>query len=304
MPSIDQLESMKVFIAIVESGSFSAAARKLRLQQSTISRVIGGLEDEYNTVLLNRTTRKMTLTEAGHAYLSDSRRILAEVDELNIRMKRIREEPKGLLRLGLPTAFGKLIVVPTLSEFKRRFPDIMLEIHHDDRLVDIIAEGYDVVIRVGGSQDSLITSRKIALVRRGLFVAKSLLKKLGPVVSPQDLSRFPALLFDDRAPEVPKWTLSKGRNRVSVPIPSLTAVDQLDSLHTLLKEGLGVAYAPLFFMETAGTPIERVLPDWDVVGDLEASSGVYALFPGGSKVSAKVRVFVDFLVERLSRMNV
>jgi DNA-binding transcriptional LysR family regulator len=237
MANIDQLEGMRVFIAVVEGGSFSEAARKLHVQQSTISRAIGGLEEEYNTILLNRTTRKMTLTEAGHSFLAESRKILADVNDLNSRMKRIREEPKGLLRIGLSTAFGKLIVVPTLTEFKRKFPAITLEIHHDDRLVDIIAEGYDVVIRVGGSEDSLITSRKIAVVRRGIFGAKSLFKKLGSVETPQDLARYPAIVFEDHVPASPKWTLTKGRNRVSVPISSITSVDQLDSLYTLLKGG-------------------------------------------------------------------
>jgi DNA-binding transcriptional LysR family regulator len=296
---------MKVFVAVVDSGSFSGAARKLRVQQSTISRVIGAIEEEYNTILLNRTTRKMTLTEAGHTFLAESRKIIAEVDDLNTRMKRIREEPKGLLRIGLSTAFGKMIVVPTLSEFKRKFPGITLEIHHEDRLVDIIAEGYDVVIRIGGSEDSLITSRKIAVVRRGLFGAKSLLKKLGPISSPEDLSRFPAIVFEDHVPLSPKWTLSKGRSRVSVPISSITSVDQLDSLYTLLNEGLGIAYVPIFFAESSKTApaIEHILADWDVVHELEPTSSVYALFPGGTKVSAKVRVFVDFLVDRLSGPN-
>lgn len=305
MGRIDHLESMKVFVVVVETGSFSGAARKLHVQQSTISRIVGALEEEYNTVLLNRTTRKMTLTEAGHSFLLDSRRILAEVEDLSGRMKRIREEPKGLLRLGLSTAFGKMIVIPTLNEFKRKFPEITLEIHHDDRLVDIIAERYDVVIRIGGSDDSLITSRKIAVVRRGLFVAKAMLKKLGPVSSPQDLSRFPVIVFEDHIPSSPKWVLAKGRNRVTIPIQSITSVDQLDSMYTLLKEGLGVAYVPLFFGElsNAGSLIERVLPDWDVTHELEPTSSVYALFPGGTKVSAKVRVFVDFLVSRLSELN-
>ena len=305
MGSINQLESMRVFIAVVECGGFSQAARKLRLQQSGISRIVGALEEEYDAVLLNRTTRKMTLTEAGQIYLSDSRKILAEVEELTGRMKRIQEEPKGLLRIGLSTAFGKLIIIPKLSQFKSKYPDISLEIHHDDRLVDIIAEGYDLVIRVGGSSDSLITSRKIAVVRRGLFGAKSLLKELGPIETPQDLARFPALVHENLAPSSSNWTLVKGRNRVTVPAASATSVDHLDSLYLLLKQGIGVAYVPLFFAEISetGPSIERILPDWNVIHQLQPTSSVYALFPSGSKTSAKVRVFVDFLVQQLSELN-
>lgn len=305
MPSINYLEGMKLFIEVVESGGFSAAARKLRMQQSTVSRVIGDLEADYKTALLTRTTRKMVLTEAGHTFLAESRKILAEVDDLQGRMRRIREEPRGLLRIGLPTTFGRLFVVPALAEFKVKYPDISLEVHLEDRLVDIVAEGYDVVIRVGASDDSIVTSRKIAIVRRGLFVSKSLSRKLGPISSPRDLERYPAVLFGERMPAQPKWVFSQGRSKQSVFIPSATCVNQLDSICTLVKDGLGVAHLPLFLIdpEAKSQTIERVLLDWDVIGDIENSAGVFALFAGGAKVSAKVRVFVDHLVHRLSRLR-
>ena len=305
MARINHLESMKLFIEVVESGSFSAAARKLRTQQSTVSRVIGSLEADYKTALLTRSTRKMMLTEAGHTFLAESRKILAEIEDLQGRMKRIREEPRGLLRVGLSTTFGRLFVVPALAEFKAKYPDIALEVHLDDRLVDIVAEGYDVVIRVGGSEDSFVTSRTLAVVRRGLFVSKGLLKKLGPISTPRDLERYPAILFEERMPAQPKWTLSQGRSKQQVAIPSTICVNQVDSICTLVQDGLGVAHVPLFLIdpEAKGQALERVLPEWDLVGDFENTAGVFALFSGGSKVSAKVRVFVDHLVSRLSRLQ-
>jgi DNA-binding transcriptional LysR family regulator len=172
-------------------------------------------------------------------------------------------------------------------------------------LVDIVAEGYDVVIRVGASDDSFVTSRKIAVVRRGLFVSKSLLKKLGPISTPRDLEKYPAILFEERMPVQPKWIFSQGRSKQSVLIPSATCVNQLDGICTLVRDGLGVAHVPLFLIDSGGKgqELERVLPDWDVVGDIENSAGVFALFSGGPKVSAKVRVFVDHLVSRLSRLQ-
>ncbi len=297
------LHGMRLFIEVVECGGFSAAARKLAIQQSTVSRMIGALEEHYNTSFLVRSTRKMRLTEAGTVFLADSRRILGEIDELGIRMRRVREEPRGLLRVGLSTVFGRLFIVPLLAEFKRKYPEIMLEVHLEDRLMDIVAEGYDVVIRVGNSHDSLTTSRKIAEVRRGLFVAKSLLKKLGPVNAPKDLAAFPAILFEDQMPVHPRWTLAQGRSRQRVPIHSATCVNQLDSICALTKDGMGVAHIPLALVEMSegsGT-LERVLPDWEVVGKLENNAGVYVLFSGGSKVRAKVRVFVDHLVRSLAR---
>ena len=302
MSSINHLEAMKLFVAVVECGGFSAAARKLRIQQSTVSRVIGSLEDDFKTALLRRTTRKMILTEAGYSFLAESRKILTEVEDLQARMKRVREEPRGILRIGIPTAFGKFFVIPAIAEFKAKYPEIALEIHLEDRFVDIISEGYDVVIRVGASDDSLITGRKIAVVRRGLFVSKHLLKKIGPVSAPRDLEKFPAILFADRMPTYPKWTFAQGRSRQRIPIHSATCVNQLDSIFSLVKDGLGVAHLPLFLFnpETKQNTVERILPDWDLI---ENTAGVFALFPGGSLVSAKVRVFVDYLVARLSRLQ-
>jgi hypothetical protein len=296
---------MKLFIEVVDGGGFSAAARKLRVQQSTVSRIISQLETEYNTILLTRTTRKMVLTEAGHILLAESRRMIAEMDDLCLRLRRTREEPKGLLRIGLSTTFGRLFVVPTLAGFKAKYPDITLEVHLEDRLVDFISEGYDVVIRVGDSEDSFVTSRKLAVVRRGMFVAKSLKNKLGPISSPQDLEKYPAVLFEDRMPTSPQWTLSKGRSKQHIPIREATCVNQLDSICDLVQAGLGVAHVPLFLADAAvrGHSVERVLSEWDVVGDIDSTAGVYALFLGGPKVSAKVRVFVDHLVHHLSRLQ-
>ena len=113
MERINKIEAMKLFIEVVEGGGFSAAARKMRVQQSTVSRIIAQLESEYHTALLTRTTRKMVLTEAGHHFLAESRKILAQMEDLQSHLKRTKVEPKGLLRIGLPTAFGRLFVVPT-----------------------------------------------------------------------------------------------------------------------------------------------------------------------------------------------
>ncbi len=294
---------MKIFIEISEEGGFSAAARKLRLQQSAVSRTLGLLEAEFATPLLTRTTRKFSLTEAGTRYLLESKRILADVEALESKLKRIREEPRGILRINLSTAFGKWAVVPLLADFKRLFPEVTLEIHLEDRLVDLISEGFDVVIRVGGTEDSRVTARKIAIVRRGLFASKMLLKKEGPILKPADLERFPAIIFDDRAHPDQKWILAQGRSKQVVKIKALTTVNQLDGIFELACDGLGVAQLPLFIARSARGPeqIQQVLPDWEILGEVGSMDRVYALFTGGRNCSAKVRVFVDYLVDCLSK---
>ena len=301
--SINKIEAMQAFIAVAEEGGFSAAARKLRVQQSALSRIVSSLESEFATSLMTRTTRKLALTEAGHQYLQESKRLLAELADLEARMKKIREEPRGILRINLSTAFGKWVVVPILAEFKRNYPDVVLEIHMEDRLIDLVSEGFDVVIRVGASEDSRVTGRKVAVVRRGLFLSKQLLKKNGPISEPSDLSRFPAIHFDDRVQSHPKWTLGQGRTKQTVSIPSSTVVNQLDGVFQLACDGLGVAQLPLFIASgpRASDHLVRVLPEWDVYGEVGNMDRVYALFTGGKNASAKVRVFVDFLVNKLSQ---
>ncbi len=303
MISMNQLECMRLFVTVVETGGFSAAARKLRIQQSSVSRAIQTLEEEYGAVLIHRTTRKMTITEAGHHYLVESKEILAKVESLNDRMKKLKDEPKGQLRLSIPIAFGSRVVIPLLAKFKKKYPEILLEVHLADRRVDVIGEGFDVVIRVGDSPDSLITSRKIASIHRALYVSRNLSKKLGAIREPEDLARYPALFYGTGTGHDSQWhwILSRNRTRKKIPISDITVINHLDSVDLLAREGLGVAYLPTYFAESgdARNTLEKVLADWEVDQNRGPQSSVYALFPSGSKVGLKVRVLIEFLIQQL-----
>ena len=303
--SINQTEVMRILVAIAGEGGFSAAARKLRLQQSSVSRSISSLENELGVALLNRTTRKISFTEDGLTYLAESRRILTEIDNLNASVRKTREVPQGTLRISLSTAFGKWVVIPVLAEFKMKYPEVSLEVHLEDRLVDIVSEAYDVVIRVGETEDSRVTSRKIAIVRRGIFVSKKLMKTLGPIRNPTDLERYPAVIFDDRADPAATWTFTQSKTRLRIRFKSATAVNQLDGVYRLVCDGLGVAQLPLFIGSESGNTgqLEQVLPEWDFAGEIGNYDRVYALFTGGRKMSAKVRVFLDYLVKKLSQIE-
>lgn len=305
MNKINQTEAMRVLVAIAEEGGFSAAARKLRLQQSAVSRVVGALEDSLGVALLTRTTRKLSFTESGLRYLSESRRILSEIDELNQDVRRTRDVPQGNLKISLPTAFGRWVVVPRLARFCERYPDVRLEVHLEDRLVDLVAEAYDVVIRVGESGDSRVTSRKLALIKRGVFVARKLRSKIGPIESPTDLARYPLVAFDDRVDPASTWTFTQGRSRQRIRFEHVNAINQLDGVYQLACDGLGVAQLPLFMGHDsrAGGRLVRVLADWELAGDVSNVDRVYALFTGGQKMGAKLRVFLDYIVEELSRLK-
>jgi DNA-binding transcriptional LysR family regulator len=303
MKTMNLIEAMRLYVAVAETEGFSTAARRQRTQQSTVSRAIAWLEKEYNATFFHRTTRTLKMTEEGRTYLVESRKILSEIDQLAMRMQKIQETPEGLLRISMPVAFGGRLIVGTLGEFKQKYPAITLEIHLEDREVNLIPEGYDVVIRVGPSDDSTVISRKLTTIHRGLYVSQNLQQKLGDIRSPHDLSRFPAVIFADRVPTRPKWILSRGNERRTVPISEFTVINHLDSLDSLMKQGLGVACIPHYFnqpylKEKNIDKAVHVLSEWDVVHDLGQSSTVYLLYPKGEKTSAKARAFIDFLLEK------
>jgi DNA-binding transcriptional LysR family regulator len=305
MKTINITEAMRLFILVAETGGFSAAARREGVQQSSVSRAIALLEEEYKTTLFHRTTRSLKITEQGLFCLNECRRIVQDIDMLSTQMQQSRELPEGRLRISLPVAFGSRVIVKMLGGFSRKFPKIALEIHLEDREVNLVSEGYDVVVRVGPTEDSTVICRKIGVIRRGLYVARSLRQKLGKIQSPQDLARFPAVVFGDVAPTRPRWVLSRRGERKTVPISQVTVVNHLDSLDALMEQGMGVACLPHYFNSSdlrakSKALVDCVLPEWEVSQEFGASSAVYLLFPKGDKVSAKVRAFVDYLSESLA----
>ncbi len=300
--SINHLDAMKTLIAISETGSFSLAAKKLHVQQSSVSRLVSRLEYELDAQILIRTTRKLYFTEAGLKYLSESKKILSQIQSLNEDLKENQTSPKGLLKISLPTALGKGIILSELAGFRNRYPDIDLELHLEDHFVDLVAGSYDVAIRVGESDPSSLTSKKIAVVRRGIFVSRKLQEKLGEIKHPADLSKYPLLSFDEHWNPHTSWNLSQGKQRVKVHFSRVISINQLEGAHLLAQEGLGVVRLPLFMgnQNAAHTPLTQVLHGWEISGRTGSIDRVYALFMGGKHTSAKVRVFVNYLIQRLS----
>lgn len=300
---MDRYLAMKGFVKVAQSGSFSRAAKDLGANQSSLSRLVQSLEEELGVQLLHRTTRQLRLTEPGTVFFAEASRIVADIDELTARTRELQTATRGHLRIGMPIAFGRGFVVPRLAEFHRSFPEVTLELLMDDRLVDVVREGFDVVIRIGVLPSSTHLSRKLAVVRRYLVAAPSLLQKTGRGFSSEHLGTLPAILFESTRSQSPSWRLTRERSRKEIPIRSHLSVNHLESILTLARDGLGVAHLPSWLVQSDldSGRLERLLPEWSVASASASESVVHAVYPATRKQTAKVRAFIDFLVTAIAK---
>lgn len=288
----ESLPAMAVFVNVVESGSFSGAARTLNLSKSAVSKTVSRLEESLGTRLLNRTTRKLSLTEAGRAYYEGCRRMLNEAEAASQAVYRLNDAPRGTLRVNLPMSFGILQVAPLLPAFLERYPEINLDAAFEDRVVDLVEEGYDLAIRIGVLADSSLIARRLAPNRRILCAAPAYLERCGAPQSPESLAAHSCLLYSYQA-SGDTWQLNGPEGERSVRVNGRVRLNNGEAIRCAAVAGLGIAYLPTFI---AGADLQAgrlvaVLPEW-IDGGLGA---VHAVYPAGRHLSPKVRVFIDYL---------
>ena len=286
------LNELLVFARVVQAGSFTAAARELRMPKSTVSRKVSELEERIGAQLLQRTTRKLRLTDAGQTYYEHCARIVAEAEEAELAVTRMQSAPHGLLRVTTPLTFSFL--GPLVAEFMKRYPDVQLELVCTDRAVDLMREGFDLAVRAGRLADSSLTARKLGHIERIVVAAPSYLKAHGTPRSPRDLEKHDCILFGTQL-ERSAWTLHSGGKSVEVPVRARMAVNEPDMLCALTRAGSGISLLPALYYAadlTAGR-LQHLLPDWSSSG-----TPVHAVYPSTRHHSPKVAAFVDFLRER------
>lgn len=296
---MDTLTGMRLFAEVVDSGSFSEAGRRLGLAASSVSRQVNGLEDALNARLLNRSTRSLSLTHAGEIYYERVRRILSEVAETNAAVAQLEASPRGQLRLNAPVVFGRRHVAPHLSEFIERFPDVSIDLTLTDHFVDVIESGADVVVRVGGLNDSSLIARRLAPNRRVLVASPAYLERFGAPETPQALADHRCLVYKLHV-SMAEWTIrdETGAN-TSVKVSGPLTANNAEALHSAALDGLGIALLPTW---TVGGDVRRgrlmrLLPGHEA--DLTSQeTAIHAIYPHARHLSAKVRAFVDFLVEK------
>jgi DNA-binding transcriptional LysR family regulator len=292
---MDILASMKVFVAVVDAGSFAAAADRLDTSRAMASRHVINLEDHLGTRLLNRTTRRLSLTESGAVYYERCVQILVDVTEAEQLASHLSAVPRGVLKITLPLVFGLHRLGTLVADYVSKYPEVKLDIALNDRKVDLIEEGFDLAIRIGTLPESGLIARKLGSDHAVICASPAYLKQHGTPTTPGDLVRHACLGYT-YTNSGGDWRIWNGKKEVVIPIDGGIKADNGDMLRLAALNGAGLIFQPLFIVEEdlrAGRLVQ-VLADY-----ASAELGIYAIYPSRKHLSAKVRTFVDFLVERL-----
>lgn len=284
------LELLAAFVAVADSGSFTEAAKRLGRDASVVSRRVSQLEEELGVSLFSRTTRRVVLTEVGARYYRRVQSLLEELSSASREASDIAASPQGLLRVSVPVTFGRQWIAPLLPRFLATYPHIRLDVRSSDRFVDVVAEGFDVAIRVGRLRDSSLTARKIASYRNLLVAAPAYLQAHGKPRTPEDLKKHACIGFTGYA-GWPDWSLSKAGKRKTIRPQGPLAADNSEVVLSVAIAGAGITFTSDWLAGPAlrEGKLREVLPGWGGKGE----GGVYAVLPPGRLVPAKTRLFVD-----------
>ena len=297
---MDRFVGLSVFVAAVDKGSLAAAARAHGITPAMAGKHLAAIEAELGVRLLQRTTRKLHLTDIGLDYYQRSSLILDALDEANRSASQQQDQPHGTLRVSAPTTFGALHLGQPVAEYTRRYPNVSLEMSLEDRYVDLIEGGFDVAIRIGTLPDSSLISRRLGESGMVACAAPSYLDKHGRPSDPADLRQYDRLAFS-RAMSRGDWSFADRTGKtVTVSGPTRLKADNMQILLAAALGGGGIVYGPTFVLgeHIASGALERVLPEY-TTGSLE----IHALFPSSRMLSMKVRCFVDILEEKLKRAS-
>jgi DNA-binding transcriptional LysR family regulator len=295
---VDRFENVRVFAAVVEAGDFTRAAQRLGLSRAATSKHVQALEERLGARLLNRTTRRVSITAAGRTFYEQCRRILDEFNEAERSASGLHKEPRGELRVVAPSNFGLTEIGTAITDFVVAYPKLRVNLTMNDHLTDPIQSGYDIAISVDmprGSSSSLI-ARKLNTSRRILCAAPGYLMRRGTPQSPEDLAAHDCLSYSYVA--VPdEWHLigADGERVVKVNGPIVTSHRQV--LRTAAVRGLGIAYGPTVFFDDdlGGGRLVRVLPQFQL-----PEAAIYAVYPANQRLSAKVKAFNDFMARHFA----
>lgn len=291
---MESFVALQIFVRIAETGSFSAAARDLGLSKSVVSKKLAALEDRLGGRLINRTTRRLSLTEVGIVFLERAQRILAELEEAEQAVGQFNTEPRGVLRVNAPMSFGILHVAPALGEFMALYPDLSVTLDLGDRQVDLVDEGYDMAVRIAALPDSSLIARRLAPARQVVCASPAYWQRRGQPAHPRDLAGHDGLIYTyQRSPN--DWRFRDGDGSFAVHVDGRLAANNGDVLREAALAGLGVCMAPTFIVgeDLRAGRLRAVLDDY-----IEDGLAIYAVYPHRRHLSAKVRAVVDFLAVR------
>jgi DNA-binding transcriptional LysR family regulator len=291
---MDKLEAMNAFAKVVAAGSYAEAARRLGLTRSAVSKAVMELEQLLGARLLDRTTRRVTPTEAGRAYYERCVAIIADVEETESQISRLNDAPRGTLRVNAPMSFGTRYLGAAVADFMARYPELRIELILNDRFIDPLEEGVDVTVRIGSLSDSSLIARRLAPARLALVASPEYIARHGAPSEPENLAAHACLAYGHMA-AAQRWTLQRGDATVSVAVNSRLCSNNGDVLREAALKGNGITNLPTFLIgpDIAAGKLQIVLP-----ATPPAPLAIYAIYAPNRYLAAKSRVFIDFLVER------
>ncbi|MCB1938350.1 MAG: LysR family transcriptional regulator [Rhodocyclaceae bacterium] len=294
---MDRFREMTCFVAVVEAGSFVAASESLRVSKAAVSRAVVDLETRLGARLIQRTTRRLSITEAGRAYYGRCKQILAEVDEADGAVGEVTGHPTGTLRINAPFSFGIRHLAPLWGPFMARYPDVALEIDLSDRLVDVVDEGYDAVIRISRLRDSTLVYRRLATTRVVACATPDYLARAGTPASVESLAEH-AVIGYAYAGEGDLWRFTTPDGERDVLTRPRLRANNGDTCLAAALAHQGIALQPDFMAgdDLAAGRLVDVLP-----ACRGPELGIYAVYPSRKHLSVKVRVLVDFLAEAFAQ---
>lgn len=293
---MDRLDAMQLFVRVAELGSFSAVAQQLNVARSVVTRQVAALEAHLGVKLMARSTRRLSLTSAGTAYLEKCRVILNLVEAAETGIGEARQTPRGAIRLGAPLSYGLKRLSPLLLDFAQRYPEVSLDIDYNDRRVNLIEEGMDLAIRVTARLDPATVARRLATSRLIVAASPDYLARHGAPQRPDDLTHHECLGYTANA--TPSWTFSVDGQTVAIPLRARLTASNGDVLTEAAARGMGITCQPDFILDPwlADGRLVPVLAAFDT-----PELGVYAVLPGNRHVPHRVRVLIEDLAERLAR---
>lgn len=293
---MERLSDIAVFVQVVDSGSFTAAAERLGLSKAVVSKYVTRLEDHLGARLLNRTTRRLSLTEVGRTFYTRSQVGLQEIEEAEAEVSRLQGAPRGTLRLNVPMSFGILHIAPAIPEFLACYPDLAVDMNLDDRQIDLVEEGYDLAIRIAELPDSSLVARRLAPCRHVVCGAPGYFQRHGVPRTPRELGDHNAITYQYQSSAREWHFLAPDGGTLRVPISGTIQMNNSLALREALLHEAGITLTPTFVVgaDIQAGRLQAVLSDYKT---LELS--IYAIYPQHRHLSPKVRAFIDFIAERL-----
>jgi len=291
---MDRLTALRVFCAVVEHSSFSRAAIELNMSVAKVSKLVQGLEHSLNTSLLRRNTRRITVTEAGESYYQSIAPLLEEMANVDARVEQMTNSLSGTLRMTVPLDFGRRLIMPLIPEFKTTYPDLELDIELTDRHSDLVAEGFDLAVRIADLKDSSLIAKPLGHYAMQCAASLDYLARHAPIRTPADLEHHPCLTYS-LISQPSLWLLNNGDEEIKVKVHSALQLNNGDLLAQAASDHLGVIYQPDFilkpYLDTG--QLVTVLPEWQ-----QRRVNAWLVYPARKYLPMKVQAMVGFLEER------